>query len=143
MFELDEILSKSKKTDKAFISGSYVYFLILEGMVVYVGQTITPPIKRIASHIGTTKKFDSYSFFEVGSMDLSKIESMLISKYKPIYNKTLPKTDATITYANLMVDEREAVDFYKLEPCFEGFVSGSKIRYFLRSEVCELMRRSQ
>jgi hypothetical protein len=68
---------------------TWVYFLFLQDVVVYVGQTVTG-ITRIISHIREGDKlFDSYCYINVGVDKLLEVENYYISKFKPRYNKTL------------------------------------------------------
>lgn len=65
----------------------FIYFLIKNKEVVYVGQT-TQGYSRIQAH--TDKNFDSVYFIRCDEYDLDELESKYVIKYKPIYNKALP-----------------------------------------------------
>ena len=69
---------------------SGIYLLIDKPFVVYVGQSITP-LSRIGQHLKEgTKKFTSVKVIPCpkDKNDLIRLESMMISALKPIYNKT-------------------------------------------------------
>ena len=72
-------------------NGRYVYYLILDGAVVYVGQT-TNVIQRMFTHKSDKGKiYDSFMLLPVsGDMGLLESEFIEIVKHKPILNKTLP-----------------------------------------------------
>jgi excinuclease UvrABC nuclease subunit len=66
-----------------------VYFLMYEGHVVYVGQSINVH-GRISNHMAdtvSTKEFDAYAWVEVAAEDLGWVEAMYIAKFKPRYNR--------------------------------------------------------
>lgn len=63
-----------------------VYFLLHDGVVVYIGQSISP-IGRIADHV-RDKVFDSYVVIPVEREKLLHEEARAIRKFKPKYNGT-------------------------------------------------------
>lgn len=68
--------------------GFYVYFLIKDKIVVYVGRTEIHPGIRVYNH--RDKEFDSYCFFELETMQESvEAEFWNIAEYTPKYNNTL------------------------------------------------------
>ena len=69
---------------------SGIYLLIDNPFVVYVGQSITP-LSRIGQHLKEgKKKFTNVKVIPCSKdkNDLIRLESMMISVLKPIYNKT-------------------------------------------------------
>ena len=60
-----------------------IYFLILRGRVVYVGQSVSA-LNRIATH--REKYFDSYAFLPCKPEDLDRIESLYIHVLQPAQN---------------------------------------------------------
>ena len=64
----------------------FVYFLLREGEVVYVGQT-TNGTARIRQH--TDKVFDEAYVMRCRRRDLDELEDKYIIKYDPAYNKKL------------------------------------------------------
>jgi hypothetical protein len=73
------------------INSKYIYNLILDGVVVYVGQT-TNIINRIFSHKADKGKiYDSVRLYPLSDDEcLSTAEFIQIVKHTPILNKTLP-----------------------------------------------------
>jgi len=71
------------------LNGHYIYFLVKEKEVVYVGQS-SFLISRISDHLKNTEMiFDSYYFKEVYPRDVSRIndiEKFYIKTIKPKYN---------------------------------------------------------
>jgi hypothetical protein len=64
----------------------YIYFLFKNSEVVYVGQTYSLATKRPYSH--TDKVYDKILVYEVqDTTQLDALESYLIYKLNPIYNK--------------------------------------------------------
>lgn len=61
-----------------------VYFLCMDGAVVYVGQSVNV-FGRVGAHIGN-KTFDSVFFARVPASDLDFVEGSLIRLLKPKYN---------------------------------------------------------
>lgn len=81
-------LSVSEITEKAIEIGHDcgVYFLLLNGTIVYVGQSINC-YSRITGHVlDGLKKFDSFSFVQVRKNDLDLVELAYIKKFNPFYN---------------------------------------------------------
>lgn len=92
-----KIIENSVRPKNLFSIG--IYFLIKENKIVYVGQTKSG-IKRIYQHLNK-KDFDSYSFFIIkDKKELDKIEAYFITKYRPIYNKSLNENYITIKALN-------------------------------------------
>jgi hypothetical protein len=73
---------------------TYVYFLLNEGEVVYVGQTSDAWPARIASHASSKRiKFDDVWFVEVDRESAGWVERKYIKEFLPVYNvahKTSP-----------------------------------------------------
>jgi hypothetical protein len=61
-----------------------VYFLILNGRVVYVGQSVNV-YQRIGQH-STQKKFDSYAYIPCEKSMLDRLESIYIYFLMPEFN---------------------------------------------------------
>ncbi|MEE8209078.1 MAG: hypothetical protein V3T88_09050, partial [Nitrosomonadaceae bacterium] len=76
------------------MSGSYIYYLLDKGAVVYVGQTRSVSL-RMVNHVAQRKKvFDSYKLLEVkDGLNMNQREFFQILQYRPKYNKTLPRVD--------------------------------------------------
>lgn len=67
----------------------YVYFLLKDSNVVYVGQTSSAwPLRILQHYKDETKKFDDVWFIETDKTSLNWIEQKYINEFKPIYNKS-------------------------------------------------------
>lgn len=66
----------------------YVYFLLKDSEVVYVGQSSAPWPGRILQHLkDATKSFDDVWYLEVDHGSLNQVEQTYIRKLRPIYNR--------------------------------------------------------
>ena len=74
LFDID-VLTNEIKTG--------IYFLIKDGLVVYIGQTTIWP-NRLYQH--KNKDYDSTRFIECDQLSLSKYEYRLIKLFRPKYN---------------------------------------------------------
>lgn len=69
------------------LAQSGIYFLIHEGVVVYVGQA-RDMRRRVASHIGDgTKVFDTVARVPCVAADLDQLERAYIEELVPKYNR--------------------------------------------------------
>lgn len=64
---------------------SGIYFLLKDGIVVYVGQS-TNVERRLISHKWTEKQYDSYRVINCANDLLLYYEKRWIKRFKPIYN---------------------------------------------------------
>lgn len=64
---------------------SGVYFLIREGEVVYVGQSVDV-LHRIARHRREGKRFDAFSYIECDSAEMDRLETLYIKSFVPEEN---------------------------------------------------------
>ena len=83
-----ELITKKEilknQVNKQNISG--IYFLIKNNKIIYVGQT-SHFISRLAEHISSKKKFNSYSFIPVkNNQERLKLEVKYIKKLNPREN---------------------------------------------------------
>lgn len=69
------------------INDVFIYFLIKNNEVVYVGQTQSGLIRPLQHKYN--KIFDSVYIINCGKDELDILEDKYIIKYKPIYNKNL------------------------------------------------------
>jgi hypothetical protein len=74
----DEIVERAAQTKRQLTSG--VYFLVSEGRVVYVGQSLNVH-KRITEHKSLT--FDCYTWIPCKAEALNKVESLYIHLLRP------------------------------------------------------------
>jgi hypothetical protein len=63
-----------------------VYFLVRDGVVVYVGKSVNL-VKRLSKHL-ESKLFDSVFYLPVTTEDLDAAEKRFITRLNPIYNMT-------------------------------------------------------
>jgi hypothetical protein len=64
----------------------YIYFLMKDGIIVYIGQTYSLATKRPYAH--TDKSYDKIMVYELkDKTQLNALESYLIYKLNPFYNK--------------------------------------------------------
>jgi len=90
-----------------------VYFLVLRGEIVYIGQSVRPR-SRIAQHVAEgSKEFDSVFLKHCAAEDLDKWESTFIHSFEPRYNCTLPNGQKLAPHriAELQSEAREILDF--------------------------------
>lgn len=89
----DYILSKSqvvRKRESESQEVGYIYFLIDEDEIVYIGQTVSIET-RILSHLSeNTKEFDRFTALRYPRKVLDHCECEYIVHYKPKYNMVLP-----------------------------------------------------
>jgi len=83
-----------------------VYFLINDGHIVYIGQSVCIT-SRVHWHFTHTKKqFDSYAFVECTKEDLDVIESIYIHTLRPHMNMPIrsssPKLAAPLSLEQLI-----------------------------------------
>ena len=62
-----------------------VYFLMRDGEVVYVGQSVNFH-RRLHNHLEEGKKFDAYYLMECDKADLTRVERRWIDALRPEYN---------------------------------------------------------
>lgn len=66
-----------------------VYFLVSDGIVVYVGQSIDV-LSRIGAHARSGKRFDSFAFVATRPDQLEDAELEYIQRFRPSLNKKTP-----------------------------------------------------
>lgn len=66
----------------------FIYFLLQDDEVVYVGKT-TRGYSRIIDHYHSAKIFNKVYYITCAEEDLDELENYYICKYNPKYNKTL------------------------------------------------------
>lgn len=76
----DDILKSSMSVPDT----SGVYFLIRDGVIVYVGQSKSV-YARLAKH-KATKQFDRVAVLECKESDLLSLEALYIKKFQPVLN---------------------------------------------------------
>lgn len=74
------------RTSMSSVPSSGVYFLLIRGVVIYVGQT-HDIINRILQHKAQLMKYDKVRFIKCDESKLSYYEKRWIEKFRPINNK--------------------------------------------------------
>jgi len=70
------------------VIASAVYILILDGVVVYVGESKNP-YSRLGTHVKDTKKrFDTIRILPCAEHRRKYWEAVLIDRYQPLFNRT-------------------------------------------------------
>lgn len=109
--QVKELLSFTLLTEKEILAGGMklkdwcgIYFLIREGRVVYVGQSVNAP-SRVSDH-RREKKFDSWAFLPCSAKQLDLIESLYIHTLRPECNASMTVTEGRVyVHAPLRLDE--------------------------------------
>ena len=85
MIDLEDLISGSKPViPEPMHRGPCIYFLLKEGMVVYVGQSKKNGMARIKSHIANNgMEFDSFTIIDCAQDKLCASESDYIKTYLP------------------------------------------------------------
>ena len=84
---------------------SGVYFLIHQGKIVYIGQSVCVP-QRIAEHQRSGKEFDSCAYVVCEQDALDLLESMYIHVYQPKLNGDSPYHGKHAPYSLTEILER-------------------------------------
>lgn len=80
-----------------------IYYLYKDGIVVYIGQSLLCE-KRVMNHLGNID-FDEYEIIEIKNGELNEIEADEILKYKPKYNKSIPKNKKFISLKSFIEEK--------------------------------------
>lgn len=83
--EIEDVLIRSEKIKNNHI----IYFLLLDGEVVYVGQT-KDIFTRTMSHMKSDKIFNEISIFDVPLDEADEAEADAIVKFNSKYNLSIP-----------------------------------------------------
>lgn len=88
----NELLSAAAIAEQAnpygsasYKNGGRIYFLLRQGTVVYVGQTILRAIQRVSTH-SKEKEFDSWHWIPCPIESLAETERAYIAALKPALN---------------------------------------------------------
>lgn len=79
----------------------YIYILLSQGTVVYIGQT-KRIIQRWSEHLHSNKIFNQAFYFAVSVNEVNKIEGYLIGIYQPRYNKKHIKSKMNYNATNIL-----------------------------------------
>lgn len=87
------IISKSVEADSAKITG--IFFLIRGEEIVYIGNSKLGT-GAITKHFDD-KEFDRYYFLKCKAEEIQDLSYQYITKFTPIYNKSIPNRDGYVT----------------------------------------------
>lgn len=127
----------------------FIYFLIKDDNLVYVGKSNNGILGRINSHI-KNKEFDAAYYTAISSEKLlDEYEKRYIVKYRPKYNKILFYKDVAINILDLKTLEVHSWnkhDIVENTGCSmsasEGLVSGNRLKLYNRY-ILECNRQKQ
>lgn len=118
-----------------------IYFLIQDGEVVYVGQSIDV-LNRVAEHAAGPKQFDRYYYIEVEPQHLNTVEADYIVTLGPKYNGcNLPSYEKWVSLkflARLLKDTPYTL--YHVKRHIEENNIKNCNGYYLRSDFVHLLR---
>lgn len=96
-------------------NNTFVYLLLNDEEVVYVGQT-TQGLKRIEQHQKEKKKiFNNYKIISCIKKDLNELENFYILKYQPKYNKKLNSVNVNENYIILRLKDEIGFNPYSIK----------------------------
>tara|TARA_R100000458_G_scaffold20125_1_gene17890 strand:- start:280 stop:945 length:666 start_codon:yes stop_codon:yes gene_type:complete len=99
-------MRKEKKQSTKVIR-SAVYVLLLQGEVVYVGESINP-YSRLGAHVkDSNKRFDSIRILPCAKHRRHYWEAVLIYKYQPLFNKKGKKKETAIRHIHALSKIKE------------------------------------
>lgn len=114
----------------------YIYFLFMEGTIVYVGKSMSL-FSRIGSHLGK-KKFDRMSCIKVRSDMIDNFEVAFIKHFRPSLNKTkhgqITSEEMKLIEKYVSVDALKSSHFTKFDSPSEGDY-GPVAFYLLDDEI--------
>jgi hypothetical protein len=131
---IEAVIKETRRNRNCFI-----YFLVNDGNLVYVGKSNNGILGRINSHI-KDKDFDSAYYVAISSEELlDEYERKYIVKYKPKYNKQLFYRDVPMNILDLKtlkVHSWSKNDMVENIGCcisaVEGLVNGHRLKLYNR-----------
>ena len=82
-----------------------IYFLIDQGKIVYVGQSVNVHNRVMIHKIEGVKSFEHYSIIECDKIELDEVESNFTFLYEPKYNKKISDTSyCSVRYVSELYD---------------------------------------
>lgn len=119
---------------------SFVYFLIKNSTIVYVGQT-TSGLARVLSHC-YNKDFDSYSTIPCPPENLDEMESDYIYKFYPKYNTSLPQNNKYISRFQLKKQYR--IEGNALRRLIKLYgIKTNRLDCFIRKDIEDALKKGQ
>ena len=108
-----ECIEKSFKYDMQNVNGFFVYMLVIENKVCYVGKSVNPKT-RISQHINTKPPFDSVYICSVSEGEHELLESLLINEIKTEWNIVYPKYPKNTMFSFIHFDlERKSYEYFR------------------------------
>lgn len=103
------------KLEGNFEKETFVYFLLKNKKIVYVGQT-TNGLNRIKQHLlDCNKDFDDFKILKCDESELEELESNYIIKYNPIYNKHLNSFKVKFNYIERKLKQEIGFNPYSIK----------------------------
>lgn len=114
----------------------WVYFLIKEGCIIYIGLTCDY-LRRIKEHVSDGRIFDTFRAIEVRSQDDGKRhEKWLIRKFRPKLNKQCTTPIRHLNNDGIIIKVpgllKEHVNQYVAQKKVKGGLSGMIKRYLIK-----------
>jgi hypothetical protein len=89
-----------------FKKETFIYFLLKNKKIVYVGQT-TNGLNRIKEHLlDCNKEFDDFKIIKCNESELKELENNYIIKFNPEYNKNLNSFNVKSQYVIRKLNEK-------------------------------------
>lgn len=139
MNDLELIIKHKHSVDVVFDQNYYVYFLIKNEEIVYVGATVNF-VRRLHQH-KVDKDFDSFNYIRCCSdEEMNKLELEYIVKLKPKYNKSLPTqyryVPARKVKASKKINEWDFKRFCKDNDVKPFLILGTRTYYDMQDFEC-------
>lgn len=124
-----EILKGGCVFTKPSLNPCYVYFLIRNNKVVYVGQALCVD-DRFKNHLKSDKEFDRISYCRVSKHEVNEVEAFYIHKFSPELNRMMPRNDT------VNVSERKLLEMIASKlPAAECSLKNGKLKYYSLGQV--------
>ena len=116
----------------------FIYMLTDNGIIVYVGQTMSHPAKRVAQH-ARDKQFTNYTYEEWDIINLNERERELIDKHRPKYNISL-NPDA---FSKTPTGPFTAADLVKKDKAENGLTARGRIKFttMMKPDIIDMLDR--
>lgn len=113
----------------------FVYLLLKNKKVVYVGQT-TNGLNRIKQHKKNKEKdFDDFKIIKCTKRELNELENFYIIKYKPKYNKKINPEDVKITYIIAQIKDEIGFNPYSIKGIEKIIVKNNLSKKYLKEDI--------
>lgn len=131
LIDFSEIISKSSEYYPPGMGNKYLYFLIQDNKIVYVGQSYDPGARFVAH--SKDKDFDRVVFYlqHLAPPFVDELEALHILTYAPIYNKTIPPNRRFVTIEKMQNYLKEHFE----EDMVREILSKNVIRHYVFNGV--------